>query len=217
MTVEDIPVGGSISEHLTMLGEHIQLAHLAHPPQPVHQHPAVARTEKFVRCELAMHDGSVAEEDREYVVRMEANHRLADPGGHRTGRVGAEHRRGDRGGGQEEVRQGHKAHDKDTVNKGHTMKCPRDNCDYDTATQPTANRSQQMELQLLRAHAVVVHVVGIEDPVFGCTHCGERCYPFSVKCCEDSEEMKRRCKIHDKSCDGDIMSMGHERRVRLEE
>jgi hypothetical protein len=90
--------------------------------------------------------------------KMEAIHRLADQGGHRTGRVGAQHRRGDRGGGQEEVRHGHKACDKDTVKKGHTMKCPRDNCDYDTATQPAANRSQQMELQLLRAHAEVAQV-----------------------------------------------------------
>jgi hypothetical protein len=159
---------------------------------------------------------------------MEGNHRLADRGGHRTGRVGEEHRRGDRGGEQEEVRHGHKARDKDTVKKGHNMKCPRDNCDYNTATQPAAYRSQQMELQLLRAHAVVVHIVGIENIVFGCTHCGERHYPLSVTCSGDSAEMQRRCSgdaaemqrrcsFHDKSCVGDIMSLGPGRRVRLEE
>jgi hypothetical protein len=27
------------------------------------------------------------------------------------------------------------------------MKCPRKNCEYDTATQPAANRSQQSELE----------------------------------------------------------------------
>jgi hypothetical protein len=67
-----------------------------------------------------------------------------------------------------EVRHGHKACDKDTVIMGHTMKCPRDNCQYDTATQPAGNRSQQMKLELLRAHAVVVHVVGTDNLVFAC-------------------------------------------------
>jgi hypothetical protein len=38
-----------------------------------------------------------------------------------------------------------------------------------------------------------------------------------VRCSGDSEEIQRRCNIHDKSCDGDIMSLGHGRRVRLEE
>jgi hypothetical protein len=144
------------------------------------------------------------------LVKMGAIHRLADQGGHRTGRVGAEHRRGDRGGGQEEVRHSQKAYDKDTVSKGHTMMCPRDNCDYNTATQPAANRSQQMELQLLRAHAVVVHMVGTENMVFGCTHCGEKCYPLSVTSHRETVEMQRRCKIHDKS-------LSHKRRVRLDE
>jgi hypothetical protein len=54
-------------------------------------------------------------------------HRLAGRGGNRTGREGAELRRGDsdRGGGQVEVRHGHRDCDKDTdklVKKGHTMK-----------------------------------------------------------------------------------------------
>jgi hypothetical protein len=74
------------------------------------------------------------------LVKMEDVHRLAGQGGHRTGRVGAEHRRGDRGGGQEEVCHSHKACDTDTVKKGHAMKCPRANCDYDTAKQA---RTQQ--------------------------------------------------------------------------
>jgi hypothetical protein len=33
-TVEDIPAGGSISEHITMYGIHRQLVHPARPPQP---------------------------------------------------------------------------------------------------------------------------------------------------------------------------------------
>jgi hypothetical protein len=57
-TVEDIPAGGSISEHITMLGVHRQLVHPARPPQPVHQPPdlqisAPAVTRKAVSLEDA--------------------------------------------------------------------------------------------------------------------------------------------------------------------
>jgi hypothetical protein len=69
-TAEDIPAGGSITDHLTLLGYHVEDAHLkAQPPPQAVAAPAVARTEKFVCHKLAVHDGSVAEEDWEYVIK----------------------------------------------------------------------------------------------------------------------------------------------------
>jgi hypothetical protein len=65
-TVEDIPADGSITKHLTMLGYHIQLVQPAPPPQPIHQPPAPARTEKFMRPKLKVNNGFVSEEDWEY-------------------------------------------------------------------------------------------------------------------------------------------------------
>ena len=93
------------------------------------------------------------------------------------------------------------------------MKCPRKNCEYDTATQPAANMSQQSELELLRSHAVVVHLVGYENVVFGCFTCRVKCYPLSAGVetvlCENS--------IHDQNCDGAYTTMGPGRKVKLEE
>jgi hypothetical protein len=84
MTAEDIPSGGSISEHITMLGYHREDVHPKSPPppQPVAA-PAVARTEKFLRPKLAVNDGSVAEEDWEYFVNSWNEYKtLSGPGAH---------------------------------------------------------------------------------------------------------------------------------------
>jgi hypothetical protein len=67
-TAVDIPAGSTITEQLTMHSLHVKMTHPDAPPQTVHQHPALDRTEKFVRPKLAVHDGSVAEEDWEYFV-----------------------------------------------------------------------------------------------------------------------------------------------------
>jgi predicted nucleic acid-binding Zn-ribbon protein len=149
--------------------------------------------------------------NKSLVTRVE-RHRLASRGGQRTGREGAETRRGDsdRGGGQEQVRHGH-----NLVKNGHTMKCPRYNCDYDTATQPDANRSEQQELELLRAHAVVVHIVGKENLVFGCLKCGVKFYPLSAGA--EVEEALRRCSLHDQSCSDHLVWLGQGRKVMLDE
>jgi hypothetical protein len=93
------------------------------------------------------------------------------------------------------------------------MKCPRYNCEYDTATRPAANRSEQQELELLRAHAVVVHVVGTKNLVFACLKCGVKCYPLSA----GVGTVLQECSIHDQSCSGAFMMLGPGRRVRLEE
>jgi hypothetical protein len=60
------------------------------------------------------------------------------------------------------------------------MKCPRYDCEYDTAIQPAINRSEQQQLELLRAHAVVVHIVGTKNLVFACSKCEVKCYPLSA-------------------------------------
>ena len=90
------------------------------------------------------------------------------------------------------------------------MKCPRKNCEYDTATQLAANRSQQSELELLRSHEVVVHIVGTKNLVFGCFTCRVKCYPLSA----GVETVLWENSIHDHTCDGAFTTMGPGRKVK---
>ena len=81
-----------------------------------------------------------------------------------------------------------------------------------------------MELELLRAHAVVVHVVGTDNVVFDCLECGERFDTWMLRdpdtgeiCDTGLSHLAVVVGFHEQYCDGAIVSMGTERRVRLEE